>query len=96
MITTNIDTSNGLTNGVMGCIVNIVRDIELNVKAILVKFENEDVGQVARKNSLYKSINHNAVPIEPFQASFQINGSASCNVFKMPISTKTGMGSHHS
>ena len=92
MITTNIDVSDGLTNGVMGWIVNIVRDVELNVKAILVKFENEDVGQVARKNSLYKNINHNAVPIEPFQASFQINSSASCNVSRCQFPLKLSWG----
>ena len=58
MITTNIDVSDGLTNGVMGMIVNILKDEEeVNVKVILVKFDNSDVGQSARSQSLYKKIN---------------------------------------
>ena len=32
-----------------------------------------------RSQSLYKKVNRNAVPIVPFQVSFQINGSNSCN-----------------
>ena len=55
MITTNIDVSDRLNNGVMGTIVNIVKDEEqVNVKVILVKFDNSDVGQSARSQRLYK------------------------------------------
>ena len=62
MITTNIDVSDGLTNGVMGTIVNILKDEdEVNVKVILVKFDNSHVGQSARSQSLYKKVNRNAV-----------------------------------
>ena len=58
MITTNIDVSDGLTNGVMGMIVNIVKDeVEVNVKVILVKFDNSDVGQNEKGQSLYKKVN---------------------------------------
>ena len=52
MITMNIDISDGLTNGVMGTIVNIIKDEEVNVKVILVKFDNSDVGQSAKIQSL--------------------------------------------
>ena len=53
MITKNIDVSDGLTNGVMGTIVNILKDEEeVNVKVILVKFDNSDVGQSARSQKL--------------------------------------------
>ena len=85
MIITNIDVSDGLTNGVMGTIVNILKDEEeVNVKVILVKFDNSDVGQSGRSQSLYKNINNrNAVPIVPFQASFQINSSNSCNASRL-------------
>ena len=88
MITTNIDVSDRLTNGVMGTIVNIVKDEEeVNVKVILVKFDNSDVGQCARSQSLYKK-NRNAVPIVPFQASFQINSSSSCNASRLQFPLK--------
>ena len=64
IITTNIDVTDRLTNGVMGSIVDIVTDEKkLNVKVILVKFDNGDVGQSARSISLYKLINSDAVPI---------------------------------
>ena len=89
MIKTNIDVSDGLTNGVMGTIVNIVKDEdEVNVKVILVKCDNSDVGQGARSQSLYKKVNRNAVPIVPFQASFQINGSSSCNGSRLQFPLK--------
>ena len=93
MITTNIDVSDGLTNGVMGWIVNIVKDkVKLNVKAILLKFENKDVGQNARNLSLYKDVNHDAVPIEPIQACFQINGSTSCNGTRVQFPLRLSWG----
>ena len=67
MITTNIDVSDGLTNGVMGMIVNVVNKEGVNVKVILVKFDNSDVGQNAKRQSLYKKLNRNAVPLFPFK-----------------------------
>ena len=89
MITTNIDVSDSLTNGVMGMVVNIVKDAEeVNVKVILVEFDNSDVGQNARNQSLYKKMNGNAVPIVPYQASFQINSSSSCTVSRLQFPLK--------
>ena len=89
MITTNIDVSDGLMNGVMGMIVNILKDEEeVNVKVILVKFDNSDVGQSAKSQSLYKNVNRNAVPIVPFQASFQINSSSSCTASRLQFPLK--------
>ena len=41
MITTNIDVSDGLTNGSMGFVPNIVMDtLSQDIKAILVVFDN--------------------------------------------------------
>ena len=58
----------------MGMIVNTLKDEEeVNVKVILVKFDNSDVGQSAKSQSMYKKVNRNTVPIDPFQASFQID-----------------------
>ena len=72
MITTNIDVSDGLTNGVMGTIVNILKyEEEVNVKVILVKFDNSDVGQSAKSQSLYKKVNRNAVPVFHFRHHFR-------------------------
>ena len=89
MITTNIDVSDGLMNGVMGMIVNILKDEEeVNVKIILVKFDNSDVGQSAKSQSLYKKVDRNAVPFVPFQASFQINSSSSCTASRLQFPLK--------
>ena len=71
MITTNIDVSDGLTNGAMGFVSNIVMDtLSQDIKAILVVFDNLDVGEDARSRSLYKHINANAVPITHSQKVF--------------------------
>ena len=89
MITMNIDVSDGLMNGVMGTVVNIVKDAEeVNVKVILVEFDNSDVGQNARSQILYKKMNRNAVPVVPYQASFQINSSASCTASRLQFPLK--------
>ena len=75
----------GLINGVMGTIVNILKDEEeVNVKVILVKFDHSDVGQSARGQSLYKKINRNTVPIVPFQ----INSSSSYNASRLQFPLK--------
>ena len=71
MITTNIDVSDGLTNGAMGFVSNIVmHTLSQDIKAILVVFDNSDVGEDARSRSLYKHIIANAVPITHGQKSF--------------------------
>ena len=62
MITKNIDVSAGLTNGAMGTVTDIVLDTStLIVKAILVRFDYESIGQEARSISMYK---HQSLYIE--------------------------------
>ena len=81
MITTNIDVGDGLTNGAMGFVSNIIMDrLSQDIKAILVVFDNSDVGKDARLRSLYKHINANAVPIEHGQKSFQLKDKKSCQI----------------
>ena len=46
MITTNIDISDGLTNGAMGTVTNVVIDERTGkMICILVSFDSKDVGQ---------------------------------------------------
>ena len=74
MLTTNIDVSDGLTNGNMGTVKYVVtEEITKRVKVILVQFDNRDVGQEAKSKSLYKHINSKAVPICKTQAIFPVN-----------------------
>ena len=70
MLTTNINVRDGLTNGAMGTVTDITDQITGEMKAILVEFDNDNVGYEAKCSSLYTYINHNAVPIEKVQATF--------------------------
>ena len=71
MITTNIDVNDGLTNGAMGTVTNVVID-ERTEKMIcmLVAFDSKHVGQEAIQTSVYKNKNQNALPIYETQATF--------------------------
>ena len=64
MITTNIDVNDGLTNGAMGTVTNVVIDERTGkMISILVAFNSKHVGEEAIHTSVYKSKNKNAVPI---------------------------------
>ena len=74
MITTNIDVTDGLTNGAMGTVTNVVIDQTTGkMSVILVAFDSEHVGQEARYTSVYNSINQNAVPIHQTWATFPVH-----------------------
>ena len=78
MLTTNIDVSDGLTNGAVRTVKYVItEEITKMVKAILVEFANTDVRQEAMSKSLYKHINSKAVPICKTQAIFPVNGKTS-------------------
>ena len=58
MITKNIDASDGLTNGVMGTVTDIVLDTTTAiVKMILVRFDYESIRQEVCSVSMYKHFN---------------------------------------
>ena len=79
MITTNIDVTDGLTNGAMGTVTNVVIDDRTGkMITILVSFDSTHVGQEAMHTSVYKSTNQNAVPIYQTQSTFPIHKKASC------------------
>ena len=75
MITRNINVNDGLTNGAMGTVTNVVIDERTGkMICILVVF----VGQEAIHTSDYKNKNQNAVPIYKTQATFPIHKKTSC------------------
>ena len=78
MLTTNIDVSDGLTNGAIGIITYIILDEHNNMRVILIQFDNCAVGEEARINSTYKHINSSSVHISKVQASAAIHGHSSC------------------
>ena len=74
MITTNINVNDGLTNGAMGTVTNVVIDERTEkMICILVAFDSKHVGQEAIHTSVYKNKNQNAVPIYKTQATFPIH-----------------------
>ena len=79
MITTNIDVNDGLTNGAMGTVTNVVIDERTGkMICILVAFDSKHVGQEAIHTSAYKNKNQNAVPIYKTKATFPIHKKTSC------------------
>ena len=79
MITKNINVSDGLTNGTMGTVTDIVLDTTTAiVKMILVKFDYESIGQEACSVSMYKHINKTSVPIQRKQDSLTVCEKESC------------------
>ena len=57
MITMNIYVADGLTNGVMGTVTNVIIDQTTGkMSVILVAFDSEHVGQETRHTSVYNSI----------------------------------------
>ena len=78
MITTNIDVTDGLTNGAIGTVTNVVIDETTGkMSTILVAFDTKHVGQEAMYTSAYHSINQNAVSIHQTLATFPIQRKAS-------------------
>ena len=76
---TNINVTDGLTNGAMGTVTNVVTDQTTGkMITILVSFDSKHVGKEAMHTSVYKSTNQNAVPIYQTQATFPIHKKASC------------------
>ena len=81
MVTNNIDVSDGLTNGARGTVTNIITDQnQQKIQAILVQFDNQAIGEDAKKKSKYKHINKDAVPIVQSEVSFPVKGATSFNV----------------
>ena len=78
MITTNIDVTDGLTNGAMGTVTNVVIGEKTGkISSISVAFDSKHVGQEAMPTSVYHSINQNTVPIHRTQTTFPIDKKAS-------------------
>ena len=74
MVSSNIDVTEGLTNGTMGTVTDVVIDQATGkMSVILVAFDSEHVGQETRYTCVYNSINQKAVPIHETQATFPVH-----------------------
>ena len=70
-LTSNIDVTDGLANGVRGIIQKIITNEDGSVNIILVKFDNEGIGQKAKAASPYNRTYQDATPIYRHGVSFQ-------------------------
>ena len=71
MMTMNVDTADGLVNGVTGEVVAIKRNDANKVSVILVKFDNDKVGQRAIESSQWKIQYPNTVPVSRHQSRYE-------------------------
>ena len=51
MLTYNVDTSDGLTNGARGDLIGLIEDSKGNISKLIVKFERESIGREKRRNN---------------------------------------------
>ena len=70
-LTSNIDVADGLAYGVRGIIQKIIINEDGAVNTILVKFDNEGIGQKAKASSPYNRTYGDAIPIYQHGVSFQ-------------------------
>jgi hypothetical protein len=82
MLTANVDVSDGLVNGAMGAIVNIITNDKNEVKIILVKFD-KNAGLKSIQTSSYKTDHPNAVPIKKHEVQFLAGGKKGAEITRI-------------
>ena len=82
-MTANIDTDDGLVNGVMGEVKAFIRNQNDIICIILVEFDNDKVGTKARKSSEYRTTYPKAVPVERHKAQYQKQDKIGAEVTRM-------------
>ena len=91
MLTYNIDTSDGLTNGARGDLIGISEDEKGNISKLIVKFEIESFGRERRRRNQGISKKFpGGTPIEKVNFPFSISKSKksvinTVNVIQFPI-----------
>ena len=71
MMTVNVDTSDGLVNGVMGEVKAILKNDRDVVHTVLVKFDDVKVGKIAKGSSKYKQNYPGCVPVQRHKGQYQ-------------------------
>ena len=73
MLVYNVDTADGLVNGVIGNVIAVKQNANGKPVCVLVKFDNCDVGKKAIASSQWKSKYSDAVPIKRHEGKFEKN-----------------------
>ena len=71
MMTVNVDTSDGLVNGVMGEVKAILKYDKNVVHTVLVKFDDVKVGKIAKRSSKYKQNYPGCVAVQRHKGQYQ-------------------------
>ena len=82
MLTNDKDVTDGLTNGAIGIVTDVVlarknTNIQPTIRTIRLKFDSTKAGQSAIVNIKYKHINDSSVPITRMQVHFLVHGEPS-------------------
>ena len=83
MVTVNIDTTDGLVNGVMGKVMAFKKNAKGQIHTILVKFDESRVGKTAITKSRYRQEYQNCVPIERHKGQYQKQGNKGAQITRM-------------
>lgn len=87
MMTINVDTADGLVNGVMGEIVAIKHNNAHKVMTILVKFDHVNVGKSAVASSQWRSDYPGVVPVMRYESRYEKAGRKGAQVsrYQFPL-----------
>ena len=100
MITYNICTADGITNGTFAEIIDVKKDSKGAVTAIIVHFINPEAGKETRKEfkDLEQKYGKPVLPIQKYEKTFSLdkhNSSAStATAYQFPIKLATAVTSH--
>lgn len=83
MLTANVDVSDGLVNGAIGSVSNVITNDSNDVTVILVTFDNDTVGLKCIQTSLYKHDYPNAVPICKHEVQFLARGKRGAEITRV-------------
>ena len=73
MLTTNVNVSDGLTNGAMGTVTELVGTENRGITVVLVRFDSDRIGQETIMGSKYRAVHPTSVPIYRAEAMFTLN-----------------------